>query len=167
MLLGGTLSNIASNLSENMLKTQSLLFLIFVSIFFVPTKGISQAEITWKTLSDVTFTDKYSEEGEAYYYYPDFGPSVKALQGKEVFLKGFMLPIDPDKGIYILSRNPFASCFFCGNAGPETIVELKLLPGYPKFGLDQIVTMEGRLKLNRDDIYQCNYILQRAKVYKP
>ena len=134
---------------------------------FLATPGMSQTEITWKTLADVRFSDKYSEEEEAYYYYPHFGPSVTALQGKEVFLKGYILTIDPKEGIYILSRNPFAACFFCGNAGPESIVELKLKPGHSKFKMDQIVTMKGRLKLNRDDIYQCNYILESAESYKP
>jgi hypothetical protein len=88
------------------------------------------------------------------------------LEGKEVYLKGYMLAIDPEEDIFILSRNPFASCFFCGNGGPESIVELKLKPKQPNFQMDQIVTIKGRLKLNRDDIYHCNYILEEAEVYK-
>ncbi|NJN24899.1 MAG: DUF3299 domain-containing protein [Cyclobacteriaceae bacterium] len=131
------------------------------------TPGLSQTKITWETLGDVRFTDKYSKELDAYFFYPHFGSSVKELEGKEVFLKGYMLAIEPKKGIYILSRNPFAACFFCGNGGPESIVELKLKPDHPKFKMDQVVTMRGRLKLNKDDVYQCNYIFAEAEVYRP
>ena len=127
----------------------------------------SQTEITWKTLEDVTFTDKYSEEVKANFYYPHFGSSVKALEGKQIFLKGYMLVLDRKKGIFILSRYPYASCFFCGSGGPESIVELRLRPNHPKFKMDQRVTILGTLALNQDDIYQCNYILEGAEPYEP
>ena len=135
---------------------------VFV-LFLTPCRA--QTAVTWEILADVQFSDKYVEEVEAYYLYPDFGASVKALEGKEVFIEGHMLPIDPKEGIYILSRNPFASCFFCGQAGPESIVELKLKPGHPRFKMDQVIIIKGKLKLNQDDIYQCNYILEEAEVY--
>jgi hypothetical protein len=86
------------------------------------------------------------------------------LEGEEISLKEFMLVVDPEKSLYVLSKNPFAECFFCGNAGPESIIELKLKAGHPKFKMDQVVTMKGRLRLNQDDIYQCNYILEEAEV---
>ena len=140
--------------------------LLILSFLLVTTVAKSQTEITWYTLDDVTFSDKYSEEAQGYYYYPHFGSSVKDLEGKQVFLKGYMLVIDPSKSIYILSRYPYASCFFCGSGGPESIVELLLKPDQPKFKMDQIVTILGTLKLNYDDIYQCNYILEDARVYK-
>lgn len=140
--------------------------LLFISFLLAATVAKSQTEITWKILDDVTFTDKYSEEAQGYYYHPNFGSTVKALEGKQVFLTGYLLVIDPSKGAYILSRNPYVSCFFCGGGGPESIVELKLRPNHPQFKMDQRVTILGTLELNYDDIYQCNYILQDAQVYK-
>ncbi len=141
--------------------------IIIIFLLFIATPCLSQSKITWQTLSKVQFTDKYSEEVEAYYYYPHFGNAVKAMDGKEVYLKGYMLLMDPEKGFYILSRNPFSACFFCGNSGPESIVELKLKPNHPKFKMDQVVTIKGKLKLNRDDVYQCSYILLEAEPYIP
>ena len=141
-----------------------MLRLTLILLFFIQTPGISQTVITWQTLSDVKFTSEYFEEVEDYLYYPHFGPSVKALEGKEVILKGYMLAIDPEEGLYILSRNPFAACFFCGASGPESIVELMLKPDHPNFKMDQVVTMKGRLRLNQDDIDHCNYILEEAEV---
>jgi hypothetical protein len=140
-----------------------------VTIIFLllgTTPGWAQTEITWEMLADVTFTDKYSEEVDAYYYYPEFGASVKALAGQPVYLQGYMLTIDTESGIYILSQNPFAACFFCGSGGPESIVELRLKPDHPRFLMDQIVTIQGRLRLNQDDINACNYILEEAEVYE-
>ncbi|MEM6525249.1 MAG: DUF3299 domain-containing protein [Bacteroidota bacterium] len=140
-------------------------FLIFLFLF-TATVAKSQTQITWSTLDDVTFKDKYSEEAQGYYYYPNFGESVTDLEGKQVVLQGYMLVIDPASGIYILSRYPYASCFFCGSGGPESIVELQLKPDHPKFKMDQRVTIKGTLVLNYDDIYQCNYIFTDAEVYK-
>ena len=140
-------------------------FLIISFVLFT-TVAKSQTQISWEMLDDVTFTDKYSEEAQGYYYYPDFGPTVKDLEGVQVYIKGYMLVIDPSKNIYILSRYPYASCFFCGNGGPESIVELKLREGQPEFKMDQKATILGTLELNYDDIYQCNYILQDAEVYE-
>ncbi|GAA0196194.1 hypothetical protein GCM10009122_60690 [Fulvivirga kasyanovii] len=142
-----------------------MLRLLIIGLIATTSMASAQTAITWEILGDVEFTDKYSEEVEAYYYYPHFGPNVKDLDGQMVYIKGYMLPINPKKGVYILSKNPYASCFFCGNGGPESIIELKLQPGHPKFRMDEVVTIKGRLKLNRDDIYQCNYILEEAKVY--
>jgi len=51
-------------------------------------------------------------------------------------------------------------------SGPESIIELKLKKNHPKFKMDQFITIKGRLKLNQDDIYQCNYILEDAEVYR-
>lgn len=140
--------------------------LCFFLLLFVTKISFGQIEITWKTLEDVEFTDTYLEELDAYYYYPYFGPNVSALEGQEVILRGFVLAIDPVERYYILSKGPYASCFFCGGAGPETIVELELKSDKDYFLMDELVTMKGILKLNSDDIYKCNYILEKAEVYR-
>jgi len=144
-----------------------MLRLLTILFMLIAIGAKSQTKITWETLEDVTFTDKYSEEVQANYYYPHFGESVKALEGEKVFIEGFMLVFDRKAGIYILSRNSYSSCFFCGNGGPESIIELKLRPSHPRFKMDQLVTIAGTLVLNQDDIYQCNYILKDAEVYNP
>lgn len=141
--------------------------LSFLIIFFCLCFGaFSQTPVSWETLSDVRFTDKYSDEVEAIVLYPHFGKGVLALDGKEVSIKGYLLIVDPESNIYVLSKNPFSACFFCGNAGPESIIELRLKPGHGKFKMDQVVSMKGRFKLNQDDVYQCNYILEEAEVIK-
>ena len=36
----------------------------------------------------------------------------------------------------------------------------------PRFLMDQIVTIQGWLRLNQNDMHACNYILEEATVYK-
>ena len=139
--------------------------LILILALFIAKNGISQIKITWKTLKDVEFTDKYSKEVDAYYYYPTFGDKIKALEGKEVYIKGFILDLDPTGEYYILSKHPYASCFFCGSGGPDSIVELELKSKDSNFSMDQEITIKGRLKLNAEDIYQCNYVFEEAEIY--
>jgi len=140
--------------------------IVLIVVLFISNEMNAQLKITWQDLSNVTWTDKYSAEVDANYYYPSFGQDVIALEGQEVSIKGFILPVDPESNFYVLSKNPFASCFFCGNAGPETIMQLNLKPDQPIMEMDDTYTFKGILKLNKDDIYQCNYILDQAEVVK-
>lgn len=119
-------------------------------------------ELTWRTLSDVEFKDVYIEELDAYYWKPTFGPSVKAAEGKEVFITGYVIPVDYDADFYVLSRYPFANCYFCGGAGPESVVDLRFPAKTRAYKTDERLTFKGKLRLNADDVYQMNYILEGA-----
>jgi len=126
------------------------------------------AELTWQVLSDVEFKDVYLEELDAYYWMPKFGPQVIAAEGKEFYITGYMIPVDVDEDFYVLSRYPFANCFFCGGAGPESVIDLRF-PGKSEraYQTDERLTFRGKLRLNADDVYQMNYILDGAVEYTP
>jgi hypothetical protein len=120
-------------------------------------------ELTWRALEDVEFKDVYVEELYAYYWKPTFGDGVTGLEGKDVYITGYMIPVDLDEDFYVLSRYPFANCFFCGGAGPESVVDLRF-PGKSKrvYQTDERLTFKGTFRLNADDVYQMNYILDGA-----
>jgi hypothetical protein len=140
---------------------------IILGLFLSASTSIfAQNQLTWQTLRDVQYEEKYVEEVESEVLFPKFGGRVKSYEGMEVYISGYMIVLDAKTGIYVLSANTFASCFFCGQAGPESIVELKLKPGYRKFKTDERVTVKGTLRLNDKDIYQLNYILEEAEEYK-
>lgn len=124
-------------------------------------------ELTWRTLTDVDFKDVYIDELDAYYWKPAFGASVKALEGKEVFITGYVIPVDYDEDFYVLSRYPFANCFFCGGAGPESVVDLRFKGKTRRYETDERLTFKGKFALNANDVYQMNYILEGAEEYKP
>ena len=139
----------------------------FILILFFGFFGIScfaQNIITWELLKNVEFDEIWSEEFEAYYMVPKFSNAVKALDGKEVQIRGFIIPVDIVQDYYVLSANPYSSCFFCGQAGPESVMEIEMIKKYEGLRMDQVITFNGTLRLNVDDIYQLNYILEDAQV---
>ena len=126
--------------------------------------GNAPTKITWETLRDVTFKKKWYPEESVYMLYPTFGPNIAKLNGKEVLLTGYVLPIDAESNLYALSAFPFSACFFCGGAGPESVVGLKFKKNGRKFKTDERHTMKGTLKLNADNIYELNYNIENAEI---
>ena len=81
------------------------------------------------------------------------------LEGKKVQIQGYMIPVDLELGLYVLSANPYAACFFCGNAGPESVMALKFDKKPRRFELDEVVTFKGTLQLNDSNVDEMNYLL--------
>lgn len=120
-------------------------------------------QISWKQLTDVRFSRKLNKELSMYFLYPTFGPSVNALQGREVSIRGYMIPVDESDNIYVISSKPMAACFFCGGAGPESIIELEFRKKKQRFRTDEVQTVRGKLALNANDVDHLNYILKDAE----
>ena len=121
-------------------------------------------EVSWSTLAQVTFDKQWLEDEELYHWMPKFSDDVIALEGYKIQISGYVIPVDVDAEYFVLSSNPFASCFFCGGAGPETVMDLRLRKGGRQFKTDEYHTFSGILKLNPDDIYELNYILENAEL---
>ncbi|MDG1382309.1 MAG: DUF3299 domain-containing protein [Flavobacteriales bacterium] len=132
---------------------------------FTPITSVADhRELTWAELADVDFKDVYLEELDSYYWKPEFGPKVMAAESKDVYITGYVIPVDLDEDFYVLSRYPFANCFFCGGAGPESVVDLRFLDSdHRTYQTDERLTFHGNLSLNADDVYQMNYILVDAE----
>ena len=138
-----------------------------MKVFFTATIllfGLLQDANPWKTLSKVTIEKRFDEVMNFEVDYPTFSEEVKALDGKEITLKGWMIPLDElrDENYFVLSALPFANCFFCGGAGPETVIEVFTNEEYD-FTEDRI-TVTGKLKLNADDPTQLMYVMSKAEV---
>lgn len=142
---------------------KNLFLITFICYSFI---GIGQGteEITWKTLTDVTFYEEYNEEFDFNVLYPKFGQSILALEGKEVIIEGYAIPIDElgYEDILVLSAMPYSQCFFCGMAGPESVMDIKAKEKLEDIRLDKKLRLKGILKLNVKDLSQLNYILQDA-----
>lgn len=124
------------------------------TIFLMASCGFISAQplVSWNTFSQVTFHREYSETFgfEVNVKPPDFSDELMALNGKEIRVKGYVIPVDVELGMYMVSANAFANCFFCGNAGPETVVELFPNGKFPRFSTDQVVTFKGVLQINTE-----------------
>lgn len=127
---------------------------LLLSILLIISSGFVSAQtlVSWNTFTQVTFHKEYSETFgfEVNVKPPEFSEELMSFNGKEIRVKGYVIPVDVELGIYMVSANPFANCFFCGNAGPETVVELFPNGKFPRFSTDQVVTFKGILQVNTE-----------------
>lgn len=137
---------------------------LFLFLAFSFSQVQAQTTITWKTLEDVTYDMSYDSTAGYVVMTPIYGETLRDLQGTEVEIKGYILPMDTDGSSFVLSAFPFSSCFFCGGGGKETVIELELPEG-KEYKVDQIMRFKGKLTLNTDP-FGLNYILTGAKENK-
>ena len=129
---------------------------------FASLSCFSQKIVTWEDLSQVNFIDKFFQEYDQYFLYPQFSESVKELDGEKISITGYFLDLDPGGEMFVLSRGPMAACYFCGSGGPETTVELQF-DVKPVFKTDDMITVTGNLRLNADDVDHFNYIIDNCE----
>lgn len=128
--------------------------------------GLMQAPdtLTWKLLGVIKYVNKPSKDYPDGVMFPIINSTLKAKSKKKIVMSGFIIPIDNVS--YALSKNVFASCFFCGQAGPETIMGIKFKGPTPKLKTDQYVTMEGTFRYNDNDVNDWIYHIENAVIVK-
>nr|WP_291780017.1 hypothetical protein [Cecembia sp.] len=137
-----------------------------LTILILASSFVAREDNMWALFAKTRFVEKLNREFGMYFLYPKFPEELKAFEGKLVTLSGFYIPLDMNNSeIAVVSKFPNAECFFCGGAGPESIVVgyLKKKPGR-RVKMDEIVKIRGRLKLNEDDIDELNFILYDAEL---
>ena len=137
--------------------------LFILSFFILLSSEFTQAQenLTWKDFGDVRFYREFKAEYFRNFLVPVFGDHIKSLEGKEVSITGYFLDFSGEEEFLLVSKNPMASCFFCGGAGPQTIIEVHF-KSKTSFKTDDIIRATGTLRLNKDDVDHCNYILENA-----
>lgn len=138
------------------------LVLLFIT---VSNSAYSQLKLSWKDVIDVYAKEVSFSEKNPAIAIKGQGKSLKDIEGKVISITGYFLDLDPDGEWFMVSKNPFATCFFCGGAGPETVIELlKYKNVNKKFKTDDIVEVTGTLKMiaeNEDDV---GFVLYNAIV---
>lgn len=119
-------------------------------------------------LNDVRMRYRYSVEYNTFMQVPRFGSTLKALEGKEIVLRGFFLPADVTGNTFVLSHVPMQMCFFCSGAGIESVVELHSLVThnirFRRLSTDDFIEVKGKLRLNQDNLDHLIYILEDAEL---
>lgn len=138
------------------MKIKILISLLWLGLFQNKPEG-------WDIFSKVIFYPRYFEEVGEELPSPRFNEALKQLEGKEVELSGFYVPLETDSCI-MLSALPYSSCFFCGGAGPETVVEVQIQALPKNLSPDEFLKVKGRLRLNDWDLNHMNFILEEAKI---
>lgn len=119
--------------------------------------------LSWKLLGDIKYVKKqHKTYGEV--MFPQVNAKLKLTNKKRIVMSGFIIPIDNKS--YALSKNVFASCFFCGKSGPETIMGLKFKGDTPKLKTDQYVTVEGDFRYNDTDVEDWVYHVDNVVIVK-
>jgi len=136
---------------------------LFLVNFPTPSTPNGGEEI-WKTLAKVQWSSKFEPVLGIEVQVPAFSEEVKALEGKEIVISGFAMPIDSEADQLIISALPFATCFFFGKAGPETVLQTDLKR--KKSWINEKVTLKGKLKINREDVLGLIYYLEEAEFIK-
>ena len=132
-------------------------------LIWIPALGQPSEADGWQLFARVKFEEKFFKEANGYYLVPVFDQKINSLEGTEIELTGYYLPLETEKNQLIISKNPYASCFFCGGAGPESIAEVLLKEKSPKLKVDQINTVHSKLKLNDQDVNHMHCILMDAE----
>ena len=145
------------------MKSKSLFCLLFLSLFFNSTYG--QLKISWKDVIDIYAKEVIFSEKNPAKAIKGQGKSLKDIEGKKISITGYFLDLDPDGKWFMISKNPFATCFFCGGAGPETVIELIRFENKgKKFKTDDIVTATGTIKMITENEVDVSFILQDVTV---
>ena len=150
------------------MKLSFLISVCFISCIFGASEINAQAptESMWKTLARITYKKEYDEFLGFKIDKPVFSDQIKALNGKEVTIRGFIIPVEGYKSHkeFILSAFPYSMCFFCGGAGPESVMEVMAIEPI-EYSAEPVV-IKGKLKLNYDDVNKLMYSLTDAKIAK-
>jgi hypothetical protein len=138
---------------------------LIVLVLLISSLGATaQTELSWTDLMEITFKDIYLESEDIYVYYPIFGEKQRKHDGNSIAITGYIIPIDVALNQYVLSAYPFSSCFFCGNAGPESVMAVYFKNDDRSFKTDERLTLKGTLRLNETDVDELVYVLEDAEV---
>jgi hypothetical protein len=136
----------------------------YTLLVFITILPLQEEEDGWRIFAAVRFTPKYFPEHKEKFLVPNFAPAILSRVGTEVTLRGHYLPFDLPGSSIIISKFPYAACFFCGGAGPESVAEIFFSNKPPKFKPDQMITVRGKLRLNDTDVNHLNFILDDAEL---
>lgn len=137
-----------------------IIFVYF--LLFVWNSPDITAQSMWQVMSQVSY-QKIKDESLGFELdYPLFSKELQSYEGKQITIRGYIIPTDGYKSQkeFVFSAFPYKSCFFCGGAGPETVIEVFSTNGI-NFTSEKI-EIKGILKLNRTDLNRLMFQLQNA-----
>ena len=132
---------------------------------------VPKGATSWKIFGatkQVNVEGKTKDGYDFQYFTPVFTPDVKALNGKQITVKGFMFPLGETEKQTEFLFGPFpVNCPFQYHVGPNLVFEVHADKNPVKFSYDA-VTVTGTLQLvDKDPENSTFYRLVDAKVVKP
>jgi len=127
---------------------KKLALLLFMCLGLI---GFAQERLSWNTFERLNFEEVYEPTTASWVQVPVWTEELKQWDGKLVRITGYIISLDAVNSQYALSAFPFSSCFFCGAAGPESVLELDL-KHQQEYLTDEVITFKGVLELNSDPL---------------
>ena len=127
---------------------KKLVLILFISLCVT---GYARERLTWNTFERLKFEEVYEPTTASWVQVPVWTEELKQWDGKLVKITGYIIALDAVNSQYALSAFPFSSCFFCGAAGPESVLELDL-KHQEEYLTDEVITFKGVLELNADPL---------------
>lgn len=148
------------------------IFLPFIIVVLAVSTASSQTDLmkkdmgAWNTLGMVTFQRTFDEDFGIDIEKPILNPIVQNLNGKEVELEGYIIPLTGkiEQSHFMLSKFPQNMCFFCGKAGPESAAQVFTKGGKMIPFTDEKVRVKGVLRINVTDVTNLLYTIEDGVV---
>jgi hypothetical protein len=138
---------------------------LVVFLFALSFHAIGQDRNDWILFEHATFKEVFVKEFFTFKSLLTPDESIEKLEGDELVIIGYYIPVATKDNSLILSKTPFASCFFCGSAGQETVIDVRLKKEAPRNYLaDDKIKVRGRLQLNTTDWETLSFILLDAEI---
>lgn len=129
-----------------------------------------EGALDWKTLGQTKETltkGKFDDGSDVEYFKPTFPDTVKALNGQQVTIKGFMFPLEESDAQKQFLFGPFpVNCPFQYHVGSSLVIEVHSGAKPVPFTYDAI-TLSGKLELVAEDKeFSTFYRLRDAQIVK-
>ncbi len=147
-----------------LIKKIAIIAIIIFAIgeYFYNKNIVKPPSVTWQMLGNIKFKEIIYDKCNCHVSVPVFSEELKKLNGKQVSIKGFFIPMKIQSKTFALSKNPNSTCFFCGGGTIETIVIVNCKEVAFDFPNDAMVTMSGRLELHQS-FNEFIYTLENAE----
>lgn len=131
---------------------------LFVGALLWQSAGLSaQTTSVWGTLTML----KYEQAGQDN---NPFRKLVQQLEGQEVEVKGYIIPLTGQRAQsnFMFSKFPYNMCFFCGKAGPESVMEVYMDADQEVAFSEKPIVLKGIFRFYPGDPNQIMYKLEKA-----
>lgn len=126
--------------------------------------------VDWKIFSktkEINIEGKQENGLDLQYFKPDFPAEIRALDGKDIKVKGYMFPLDENDKQKVFLFGPFPlNCPFQYHVGPSLVIMVDAPKKPVLFSYDPVV-ITGRLELiEKDEDNSIFYKLHDARQVK-
>ncbi|WP_417887065.1 hypothetical protein [Zunongwangia sp.] len=103
-------------------------------------------KLSWQLLANIDYVEEKTEDYPGGVLNPIINFQLKNLKNHYIEISGYVVPMDENS--YALSSNVMSACFFCGMAGPESVMGIQFKNDTPLLKTDQYISLVGIFSYN-------------------